>query len=88
VSGRRQVSPGAVDATCTAVALASIEQWLRRAPEPVIASLAAPAYREPAPRALSRARELASDLRYYSAVLSCAIRASDDEPRDDEGNPF
>jgi hypothetical protein len=88
VSGRRQVSLDAVDATCTAVALASIEEWLRRAPEPVIASLAASVYGEPTPRALCRARELASDLRYYSAVLSCAIRASDDEPRHDEGNPF
>jgi hypothetical protein len=86
VSGRRQVSIDAVDATCTATALASIEAWLRRAPEEVIASLAASVYGEPTPRALCWARELTSDLRYYSAVLSCAIRAAG-EPAG-EGNPF
>lgn len=86
MSGRRQVSIDAVDATCTATALASIEAWLRRAPEEVIASLAASVYGEPTARALCWARELTSDLRYYSAVLSCAIRAADDPA--DEGNPF
>jgi hypothetical protein len=86
VSGRRQVSLDAVDATCTAVALSSIEEWLRRAPEEVIASLAAFVYGQPTPRALCWARELTSDLRYYSAVLSCAIRAAGDDPAD--GNRF
>jgi len=87
VTGRRQVSLDIVDATCTASALGSIEAWLRRAPEEVIASLAASVYGEPTPRALCWARELTSDLRYYSAVLSCAIRAGDDAPRT-ERNPF
>lgn len=86
MSGRRQVSIDAVDATCTATALASIEAWLRRAPEPVIASLATSVYGEPTARALCWARELTSDLRYYSAVLSCAIRAAADPAG--EGNPL
>jgi hypothetical protein len=85
VSGRRQISLDATDAVCTAVALASVEEWLRRAPEEVIASLAASVYGEPTPRALEWARELTSDLRYYSAVLSCAIRAAGDPA---EGSPF
>lgn len=83
MTGRRQVSLDLTDATCAAVALSSIEEWLRRAPEEVIASLAASVYGEPTPRALGWARELTSDLRYYSAVLSCAIRAGDPE-----GSPF
>ncbi len=87
MTGRRQVSLDAVDATCTASALASIETWLRRAPEEVIASLAGSVYGEPTPRALDWARELTSDLRYYSAVLSCAIRAAGN-PDDAERNPF
>jgi hypothetical protein len=52
----------------------------------VIASLAAFVYGQPTPRALCWARELTSDLRYYSAVLSCAIRAAGDDPAD--GNRF
>jgi hypothetical protein len=83
VTGRRQVSMDAADATSAAVALASIEIWLRRAPEDVIASLAASVYGEPTARALGWARELVSDLRYYSAVLAWAVRADDPE-----GTPF
>jgi hypothetical protein len=79
VSGRRQVAIDTVDATCTAVALASIEAWLRHAPEEVIASLAASACGQPTPRALSWARDLISDLRYYSGVLASAARAGDPE---------
>jgi len=80
VTGRRQVSIDAVDAACTAVALASIEAWLRHAPEEVIASLAGSAYGEPTARALGWARDLATDLRYYSAVLASAVRAGDPDP--------
>jgi hypothetical protein len=79
VTGRRQITVDATDATCIAVALDNIETWLRRAPEEIIASLAGSVYGEPTARALGWARELVSDLRYYSAVLSCAIRADDPE---------
>ena len=87
MTGRRRVSLDATDATCTAAALASIETWLRRAPQEVIASLAGSVYGEPTARALDWARELVSDLRYYSAVLSCAVRDSDN-PDDPERTPF
>lgn len=83
MTGRRQILLDAADATATAVALAHLELWLRRAPDPVIADLARSAYGEPTARALGWARELCSDLRYYSAVLSCAVRdgATDDPER-------
>jgi hypothetical protein len=78
---RRQISVDAADATSIAVVLGSIEIWLRRAPDEVIASLACSAYGTPTARALAWTRELVSDLRYYSAVLSCAVRADDtDDP--------
>lgn len=74
---RRQVSVDSVDATAIAVALDSIETWPRRAPDEVIASLAASVDGEPTTRALGWARELISDLRYYSAVMAIAARADD-----------
>lgn len=86
MSGRRQVSVDAADAACAAAALNIIQAWLAGAPEHVIASLAA-ACGQPTARALSLARELACDLRYYSAVLSSAVRA-DDNPDDPERNAF
>jgi hypothetical protein len=76
---RRQVQVDSVDATSVAVVLSHLEQWLRRAPDPVIADLARSVYGEPAERAVGWARELCCDLRYYSAVLSCAVRADDTE---------
>ena len=84
MTGRRQVQVDAVDAAAIAVVLDHLETWLRRAPDPVIAGLARPVYGEPAGRALGWARELCSDLRYYSGVLSCALRAGDHG--DPEGN--
>lgn len=83
MTGRRQVSVDAVEATSVAVALSVIETWLRRAPEEVIVSLAASVYGEPTARARCWARELVSDLRYYSAVMAFAVRADDSEQ-----NPF
>jgi hypothetical protein len=85
VTGRRQVRVDAVDATAIAVVLGHLESWLRRAPAPVIADLAASVYGEPTGRATGWARELVSDLRHYSAVLSCALRADDTDP---ERNAF
>jgi hypothetical protein len=85
VTGRRHVRVDAADATAIAAALAHLESWLRHAPDPVIADLAASVYGEPTTRALGWARELSSDLRYYSAALSCAVRASD--TGDPERNP-
>lgn len=79
MTGRRQVSLDATDATSIAVALSGLQTWLRRAPDDVIASLAVSAYGEPTARALNWARELTSDLRYYSAVISFAVRAADPE---------
>ncbi|MGH3406269.1 MAG: hypothetical protein ACRDRJ_27785 [Streptosporangiaceae bacterium] len=79
MTSRRQVSLDSVDATSIAVALSGIETWLRGAPDNVIASLAEYAYGEPTGHALSWARELISDLRYYSAVMSFAVRAADPE---------
>ena len=76
---RHPVSLDAASATSTAVALSGIETWLRRAPDDVIASHAISAYGAPTPRALSWARELISDLRYYSAVMSFAVRTADPE---------
>jgi hypothetical protein len=78
VSGRPVVLP-AVEATAIGVVLEIIETWLRGAPEEVIASLAASAYGQPTARALSWARDLISDLRYYSGVLASAVRADDPE---------
>ena len=86
VTGRRQVPVDAADATAIAVVLGHLESWLRRAPDPVIADLARSVYGEPAGRALGWARELCSDLRYYSAALSAALRAGD--PDDPERTPF
>ena len=84
MTGRRPVPVDSVDVTAIAVVLDHLELWLRRAPDPVIADLAASVYGEPTGRALSWARELCSDLRYYSGVLSCALRAGDHG--DPEGN--
>ena len=81
----RPVSLEAREATSIAVMLDTIENWLRRAPDDVIASLAASAYGEPTSRAFGWARELISDLRYYSAAMTFAIRAADD-PQDDHDN--
>lgn len=53
MTGRRQVSLDVVDAACAASALGSIEAWLRRTHEEVIASLAASVYGEPTPRAVA-----------------------------------
>jgi hypothetical protein len=86
VTGRRQVRVDSADATAIAVVLGHLELWLRRAPDPVIADLAASVYGEPTGRALSWARELCADLRYYSGVVSAALRAGD--PDDPERNPF
>ena len=86
VTGRRQVPVDAADATAIAVVLGHLESWLRRAPDPVIADLARSVYGEPTGRALGWARELCSDLRYYSAALSAALRAGD--PDDPERTPF
>jgi hypothetical protein len=80
VTGRGQVAVDAADATAIAAALGHLESWLRRAPDPVIADLAASVYGEPTGRALGWARELCSDLRYYSGVLSAAVRAGDPGP--------
>ncbi|HXW46285.1 MAG TPA: hypothetical protein VEL03_15970 [Streptosporangiaceae bacterium] len=78
---RRRVSLDEADATSIAVALSGIENWLRRAPDDVVASLAASAYGKPTPRALQWTRELISDLRYYSTVMALAVR--DNDPGDD-----
>jgi len=86
VTGRRPIPVDAADATAIAAVLARLEGWLRRAPDPVIAGLAQSVYGEPTGRAMSWARELVSDLRYYSAVLSCALR--DDDTGDPERIPF
>jgi hypothetical protein len=84
VTGRRQVPVDAADAAAIAAALGHLKSWLRRAPDPVLADLAAPVYGEPTGRALGWARELSPDLRYYSAVLSAELRAGD--PGDPERN--
>jgi hypothetical protein len=86
VTGRRQITLDAADATAIAVALGHLELWLRHAPDPVIAGLAGSVYGEPTRRALGWARDLCSDLRYYSAVLSSAVRA--DDPGDPERTAF
>ena len=86
MTGRRQVQVDAVDAAAIAVVLDHLETWLRRAPDPVITGLARSVYGEPAGRALGWARELCSDLRYYSAIVSAALRADDTD--DPERNPF
>lgn len=86
MTGRRQVPVDAADTTAIAVVLAHLESWLRRAPDPVIADLARSVYGEPTGRALGWARELCSDLRYYSAALSAALGADDTD--DPERTPF
>lgn len=83
---RRRVSLDEADATSIAVALSGIETWLRRAPDDVVASLAASTYGKPSPRALQWARELISDLRYYSTVMALAVHAGNDP--DDDRNAF
>jgi hypothetical protein len=88
VSGRRQVSVDAADAACTAAALGHIAAWLHGAPQEVIASLACSAYGEPTARAMGWARDLARDLRYYSAVLSSAARADPDPDPDPDRSVF
>lgn len=85
MTGHGQVAVDAADATAIAAALGHLESWLRRAPDPVIADLAASVYGEPTGRATGWARELVSDLRYYSGVLSAAVRAGDTDP---ERNAF
>ena len=72
----RQVSLNAREANSITVMLDTIENWLRRAPDDVIASLAASAYGEPTPRAFGWARELISDLRYHSAAMALDIRGA------------
>jgi hypothetical protein len=73
------------EVTSITVMLDTIENWLRRAPGDVIASLAASACGEPTPRAFGWARELISDLRYHSAAMTFATRSAGN-PQDDNDN--
>jgi len=76
MSCRRRVTLHAGDLDAAAAVIGVIETWLRGAPGPVIADLAASARGEPPDRALAWARELVCDLRWHSAYLSYAVHGT------------
>jgi hypothetical protein len=83
VTGRPAVTIDRADAVCVSVMIDRIELWLRHADPGVLASLAASFYGEPTPRALQWTRQLISDLRYFSAALTFALRAGEDDDSHD-----